>query len=236
MTAGLPDMAVDPQASLVITAFDWVPDFARGFVRDLRPRWACEEIGLPYAERLISAVARPAEHFRDQPWGQVPVIDDNGIRLFESGAILLHLGERHPDLLPVEPQQRADALSWLFAAFNSVEPMMFELGQVTLFAAGERWAELRKPSLLDFIGGRLDRLAAALGSREWLAGPFSVADIAMATVLREAQDTDLLTERPVLAAYLERATARPAFARALAAQLAAFSDKPPSSAQHGETL
>lgn len=229
-------MPIDPQASLTITGFDWVPDFARGYVRDLRPRWACEEIGLPYAERLISAVKRPQSHFADQPWGQVPVIDDDGIRLFESGAILLHLGQKHPGLLPDEPQQRADALSWLFAAFNSVEPMMFELGQVTLFAAGEQWAEARKPSLMAFIGQRLDRLADALGARDWLAGPFSIADIAMATVLREAGDTDLLGERPVLAAYLARATARPAFERALAAQLAAFSDHPPGpSDSTGET-
>ena len=164
------------------------------------------------------------------------MIDDGGIRLFESGAILLHLAQKHTGLLPDEPQQRADALSWLFAAFNSVEPMMFELGQVTLFAAGEPWAELRKPSLMAFIGERLDRLAAALGEREWLAGPFSIADIAMATVLREAGGTDLLDERPVLAAYLARATARPAFERALAAQLAAFSDHPPSpSDSTGET-
>lgn len=229
-------MPIDPQASLTITGFDWVPDFARGYVRDLRPRWACEEIGLPYAERLISAVERPQSHYADQPWGQVPVIDDGGIRLFESGAILLHLAQKHAGLLPDDPQQRADALSWLFAAFNSVEPMMFELGQVTLFAAGEQWAELRKPSLMAFIGERLDRLAAALGERDWLAGPFSIADIAMATVLREAGDTDLLDERPVLAAYLARATARPAFERALAAQLAAFSDHPPSpSDSTGET-
>ncbi|WP_446653288.1 glutathione S-transferase family protein [Blastomonas sp.] len=229
-------MPIDPQARLTITGFDWVPDFARGYVRDLRPRWACEEIGLPYAERLISAVERPPSHYADQPWGQVPVIDDGGIRLFESGAILLHLAQKHAGLLPDEPQQRADALSWLFAAFNSVEPMMFELGQVTLFAAGEQWAALRKPSLMAFIGERLDRLAAALGERDWLAGPFSIADIAMATVLREAGDTDLLDERPVLAAYLARATARPAFERALAAQLAAFSDHPPSpSDSTGET-
>jgi glutathione S-transferase len=229
-------MPIDPQASLTITGFDWVPDFARGYVRDLRPRWACEEIGLPYAERLISAVERPPSHYADQPWGQVPVIDDGGIRLFESGAILLHLAQKHAGLLPDEPQQRADALSWLFAAFNSVEPMMFELGQVTLFAAGEQWAALRKPSLMAFIGERLDRLATALGERDWLAGPFSIADIAMATVLREAGDTDLLDERPVLAAYLARATARPAFERALAAQLAAFSDHPPSpSDSTGET-
>lgn len=225
-------MPIDPHAPLTITGFDWVPDFARGFVRDLRPRWACEEIGLPYAERLISAVQRPAAHFADQPWGQVPVIDDGGVRLFESGAILLHLGEKNPALLPVDPQRRADTLSWLFAAFNSVEPMMFELGAVTLFSAGEEWAKLRKPSLLAFIGERLDRLATALGDREWLAGSFSIADIAMATVLREAGDTDLVADRPVLAAYLARAIARPAFGRAMAAQLAAFSDTPPTSASN----
>lgn len=229
-------MPVDPHAPLTITGFDWVPDFARGFVRDLRPRWACEEIGLPYAERLISAVDRPQSHFRDQPWGQVPVMDDGGIRLFESGAILLHLGESYPGLLPVEPQLRADALSWLFAAFNSVEPMMFEWGNVTLFAADEPWAQLRRPSLHAFIGARFDRLATALGDREWLAGSFSIADIAMATVLREAQDTDLLASRPVLAAYLARAIARPAFGSALEAQLAAFSADPPTRpASQGET-
>lgn len=228
-------MPIDPEASLVITAFNWVPDFAQGFVRDLRPRWLCEEIGLPYAQRLISAVDRPAAHYADQPWGQVPVIDDGGIRLFESGAILLHLAERHPGLLPAEPQQRADTLSWLFAAFNSIEPMIFELGHVTLFAAGEPWAELRKPGLFAFIGERFDRLATALGEREWLAGPFTIADIAMATVLREAQDTDLLNERPVLARYLARAIARPAFARALDAQMAAFTPQPPACAQQGET-
>lgn len=229
-------MTVDPHAGLVITGFDWVPDFARGFVRDLRPRWACEEIGLPYAERLISAVARPQSHYRDQPWGQVPVIDDDGIRLFESGAILMHLGDKHADLLPVEPQPRADALSWLFAAFNSVEPMMFELGNVMLFAADEPWAQLRRPSLMAFIGERFDRLSAAMEYREWLAGRFSIADIAMATVLREAQDTDLVASRPVLAGYLARATARPAFRRALEAQLAAFSAEPPATPEpNGDT-
>ena len=172
-------------AEVEITAFDWVPDFARGFVRDLRPRWACAEIDLDYTTSLISAVERPAEHFRDQPWGQVPVLRDGGIKLFESGAILLHLGERDERLLPREPQLRASAISWLFAAFNSVEPFVFELSNVDLFSKDEAWAPLRRPGLIETLGGRLDRLAEALGERPYLAGPFSVADIAMATVLRE---------------------------------------------------
>jgi glutathione S-transferase len=191
----------DREQDIELVAFDWVPDFARGFVRDLRPRWACEETGLPYRSRLISAVERPADHYADQPWGQVPVLRDGGVTLFESGAILLHLGEKDERLLPREPQARASAISWLFAAFNSVEPFVFELSNV---------------------GGRLDRMSDALGEREYLAGRFSVADIAMATVLRELGETDLVSSRPALQAYLDRCLARPAFGRALKAQLADF--------------
>ncbi len=205
-----------------ITGFDWVPDFAKGFVRDLRPRWACEEIGLRYDMRLMDPRNRPADYFSEQPWGQVPALVDGGVHLFESGAILLHLGERDERLLPRDPQARADAQSWLFAAYNSVEPMLFELGNVEIFSAGEQWAELRRPSLVAAIEQKLDRLAAAMGDREWLAGQFSIADIAMATVLRQAEGSGLLTDRPVLLAYLERAIARPAFKAALAAQLADF--------------
>jgi glutathione S-transferase len=213
---------VDPSAAVEIIAFDWVPDFARGFVRDLRPRWACEEIGLLYRTRLISAVDRPPEHYAEQPWGQVPVLHDGGITLFESGAILLHLGEKDGRLLPQEAPARAHAISWLFAAFNSVEPFVFELSAVDLFNKDEPWAPLRRPSLVETIGGRLDRMADALGRQEYLAGGFSVADIAMATVLRELGDTDLVRSRPALQAYLDRCLARPAFQRALQAQLADF--------------
>lgn len=161
-------MPIDPNAPLRITAFDWVPDFARGYVRDLRARWACEEIGLPYATRLISAVDRPEEYYAEQPWGQVPVIEDDGLSIFESGAILLHLGERDERLLPRARVPRARVISWLFAAYNSVEPLLMELGNIDLFAADELWAKLRRPSLLEALGQRLDRLAAALGAR--LAG------------------------------------------------------------------
>ncbi|WP_447726655.1 glutathione S-transferase family protein [Sphingomonas koreensis] len=224
-------MSAIPQPQVEITGFDWVPDFAKGFVRDLRPRWACEEIGLPYSMRLLNAaVPRPESYFREQPWGQVPVLADDGLNLFESGAILLHLGEKDERLLPREPQARATAISWLFAAYNSVEPLSFELSNIEIFAAGEQWAELRRPSLIEFAGQRLDRLAAAIDGRDWLAGQFSIADIAMASVLRNVEGSGLLEERPVLMAYLERAISRPAFKAALAAQLADFKPVPAAAA------
>ena len=223
-------MPVNPDSRLEVTAFDWVPDFARGFVRDLRPRWACEEIGLDYAEHLISAINRPADHFLFQPWGQVPVLNDDGIRLFESGAILLHLAEKDARLLPRDPQARANTLAWLFAAYNSVEPMLFELGNVDIFSTDEEWAKLRRPSLIEFIQGRLGRLNDAIGDKQYVAGDFTVADIAMATVLREGKEDDIITSRPTLAAYVARAEARPAFQRALAAQLAPFAANEPQAA------
>lgn len=215
-------MTVNPGASIEVTAFSWVPDFAQGFVRDLRPRWACEEIGLDYAERLIDAMDRPASYFREQPWGQVPVINDNGIEVFESGAVLLHIAEQDERLLPREKQRRARAISWLFSAFNTIEPLMFELTNVDIFSKDEPWAKMRRPSLIAFLGARLDRLSDALGDKDCLDGEFTVADIAMATVLREAGHTDLVSSRPRLDAYLARCLDRPAFHRAIEAQLASF--------------
>lgn len=163
-------MPVDQNAALRITAFEWVPRFARGFVRDLRPRWACEELGLPYATRLISATERPDWYFREQPWGQVPVLEDDALTLFESGAILLHLGERDTRLLPRDREGRARVLCWLFAAFNSIEPVFMEIANVEIFCRDEPWAVLRRPGLLAEAGQRLDRLEAALDDRDWLAG------------------------------------------------------------------
>lgn len=218
-------MPVNPNAPVEITAFDWVPDFARGHVRDLRPRWACEEIGLDYAEHLISAINRPADHFLFQPWGQVPVLNDDGVRLFESGAILLHLAEKDARLMPRDAQGRASVLAWIFAAYNSVEPMLFELNNVDIFAREEEWAKLRRPSLIEFIEGRLGRLNDAMGDKQYLVGDFTAADIAMASVLREAVDAGLIAGQPRLQAYLERCLTRPAFQKALAAQLAAFSEE-----------
>ncbi|MGP1283583.1 MAG: glutathione S-transferase family protein [Parasphingopyxis sp.] len=213
--------------NVTITTFKWVPGFAQGYVRDLRPRWACEEIGRPYEERLIDGDPKPDDYFSEQPWGQVPVLDDDGVHLFESGAILLHLAEKDERLMPRDAQGRASTLSWLFAAFNSIEPWMFELATVDIFATGEEWAKLRRPSLLQTIGNRLDRLADALGENDFLAGRFTVADIAMATVLREAGDTDLVSSRPALSAYLDRCLSRAGFQKAHADQLATFARNAP---------
>lgn len=221
-------MPVDPSAAIEITAFAWVPEFAKGFVRDLRPRWACEELGLSYRVRLLDALnPRPAAYLREQPWGQVPVMRADGVAYFESGAILLALAERSETLLPRDPQRRARAISWLFAAFNSVEPFAFELGNVDIFSSGEEWARLRRPGLIKFLGERLDRLADAIGDGPYLDGDFTVADIAMATVLRELVAAGLIAERTPLQAYLDRCTDRPAFQAALAAQLAAFEEHEP---------
>ncbi|MEK7265488.1 MAG: glutathione S-transferase family protein [Pseudomonadota bacterium] len=214
-------MPVVENAPVTITAFEWVPDFARGYVRDLRPRWACEEIGLDYAERLISAVERPDWYFGEQPFGQVPVMKDGALKIFESGAILLHLGEKDERLLPKTGQARTDALCWLFAALNSVEPYTLEV-LLLKFSIDEEWAKLRLPSLAGFVEQRLDLLADALGEKEYISGRFSIADIAMATVLREALHTELVRLRPRLHDYVARCLARPAFDKALSAQLAAF--------------
>ncbi|OFX00158.1 MAG: glutathione S-transferase [Alphaproteobacteria bacterium RIFCSPHIGHO2_12_FULL_63_12] len=214
-------MSVLPTAPIEITAFDWVPDFARGFVRDLRPRWACEEAGLDYRERLIPVLERPGWYYSEQPFGQVPALKDGDLRLFESGAILLYLGEKDDRLLPKAGQTRADTVCWLFAALSSIEPYTLEV-LLLKFSIEEEWAKLRRPSLAAFVESRLERLADALGGKDYLTGRFSVADIAMATVLREAQHTGLLSMPSSLCDYVERCLARPAFTRALAAQLAAF--------------
>lgn len=223
-------MPIDPAAAIEITAFSWVPPFAQGLVRDLRARWACEEMGLAYRVRLISAVERPDWYYAEQPWGQVPYLRDGDVALFESGAMLLHLAERSGRLLAPSGQARASALSWLFATFNSVEPGLFELSNVNVFSKNEEWAQLRKPSLLAAVGQRLDRMQAHLGQFEWLAGEFTIADIAMVTVLRNLDRADLLAARPALAAYVERGTARPAFATALADQLAVYESNAPERA------
>ena len=226
-------MPIDPNAELEITAFEWVPPFAQGHVRDLRTRWACEEWGMPYKVRLISALERPGWYFQDQPWGQVPFVRDGGVGVFESGATLIHIAEKAGALPPVGSQERAAVLSWLLAAFNSVEPYAMEMVNCLVFSRREEWAQLRRPSLAEALGGRLDRLQTALGDDEWLAGKFSIADIAMATILRGLPDPALLEARPGLAAYMERAIARPAFQRALDAQLAPFAENEPAKQKEG---
>jgi glutathione S-transferase len=211
-----------------ITAFKWVPPFAQGLVRDLRLRWALEEAGLAYEEKLLGPGEQNSpEHRAAQPFGQVPVFEEDGLTLFESGSIVLHIGERCPALMPVDAAKRARARTWVFAALNTMEPHIQSLTAVDLFFANEEWARLRRPSAEKMVQTRLDQLAAALGSRDYLEGEFTVGDLVMTTVLRFLRHTDLVKNVPVLAAYQARCEARPAFQRALAAQVAHFAKNAP---------
>ena len=210
-----------------ITAFKWVPDFARGYVRDLRPRWAFEETGQDYAVDLLDTVAvkSPARR-RFQPFGQVPSYRDDRIEIFESGAIALQIARAAPGLLPADPAGQARAEQWVIAALNSVEPPIMQLAVVDIFEADCPWSADRRPKVLDDIRARLADLSAALGDKDWLDGDFSVGDLTMVLVLRELKDSGLLDEFSNLAAYVARGEARPAFQKALADQLADFEAEP----------
>lgn len=209
--------------SITLTAFHSVPPFARGLVRDLRVRWALEEAGLPYRTRLIGAEDKAsADHRARQPFGQVPVYEEDGLVLFESGAIVLHVGARSEALLPAEPAKRARAVTWVFAALNSIEPAVQSLVAIDLFNAEQEWAKLRRPGAVEVTERRLGELAAWLGRREYLEDSFTAGDLMMTTVLRFLRHTDLVERQPALKAYKERCEARPAFSKALADQLAAF--------------
>jgi glutathione S-transferase len=224
-------MPVDPNADAEVTAFRWVPPFAQGLVRDLRIRWALEEIERPYRVRLLDAMnPRPHEYFSEQPFGQVPAYRDNEVQLFESGAILIHLGVDDERLLPKERNARMRSVAWLIAALNSVEPMIFELITINIFAKGEAWTEERKPKVLENIRKRLDLLAEALGDEEWFEAQFSIGNLMMASVLRNLRNSGLVEEQPKLAAFVERCTERPAFQRALADQLDVFEHNQPEGA------
>jgi glutathione S-transferase len=227
-------MATRHAEPLVVSAFNWVPDFARGNVRDLRVRWALEEIGRPYGTALLDATRpRGADYTSWQPFGQVPALREGDLSIFESGAILLYLGEDEERLLPREQQARWQAVSWLIAALNSVEPSLSTLIDLRLFHREEPWAAAAFDTLRSEPDKRLAQLSGALGDRDWLAGPFSAADIAMVTVLRLADAIDLLGPHPNLSAYVARGTVRPAYARALQAQLDDFEDNPPGPQQAG---
>ena len=207
-------------ADLILTTYDWVPEAPRGYVRDLRVRWALEEARLPYRVETTPFRDRDAEHFARQPFGQVPWLTDGDISIFESGAILLHLGERSDVLMPSEPRARSEVVEWLFAALNSVEMASLPW---SLFQFTRDTAETPGRKLLDtFLKARLDHMESILAKREWLAGTFSVADILMADVLRLVHRFDGLAEQPACRAYVERATARPSFAKAYADQMAHF--------------
>jgi glutathione S-transferase len=205
---------------LILTTFDWVPESPRGYVRDIRVRWALEEAGLPYSVQSTPFGDRKAAHFAHQPFGQVPWLSDGDLSIFESGAIMLHLGERSDALLPADPRGRSEAKEWLFAALNSVE--MASLPWSILMFSGHN-GDTPAWALLDgFLKARLQHMEPVLAGRPWLAERFSVADILMADVLRLVDRFGGLADYPACRDYIARATARPAFAKALADQMAHF--------------
>lgn len=206
-----------------VTALNNVPGFARGLVRDLRVRWALEEAGLPYEERLLAhGELAGGEHRALQPFCQVPTYEEDGLALFESGAIVLHIGARSTTLLPDDHAGRARATAWAFAALNTMEMPIAQLAQLDFFHVGEAWVAGARPVVMAAVRRRLDQLAAWLGPNDYLEGRFTVGDLLMASVLRNLRQTDLVEERPALHAYLRRCEGRPAFGRALAAQMAGF--------------
>ena len=213
-----------------ITAFDWVPDFARGQVRDLRVRWALEEVGQPYDVIYLSqGEQKQAPHRGRQPFGQVPTYEEGDVLLFESGAIVHHIASTHGDtLLPADPAARARAVEWMFAALNTVEPPIMDHAIATLFERGKPWSAPRLPSVLDRIDERLGELSRRLGDNTWLDGDvFTAGDLLMVAVVRIVAGDGMLDGHPNLVAYVERGTARPAFAKALADQMAGFTGSPP---------
>ena len=209
---------------ITITAFKWVPEFARGQVRDLRARWALEEAGLPYQTRLLEQGDQDKPEYRAlQPFGQVPILEEDGLVLFESGAIALQIAERSEALLPKEAAARARAIQWLIAALNSIEPFVMNVALIDVFYTQEEWAKLRRPSAVEFVQRRLSAPSRALGEKPFLDGDrFTVGDLMMTTVLRILHRTDIVSSDRRLAAYVERCTARPAFKRALDAQIGDF--------------
>lgn len=206
-----------------ITAFESSPDRGRGQARDMRVRWALEEVGQPYDVRLVSfgAMKQPA-HLALHPFGQIPTYEDGDLALFESGAIVLHIAERHAGLLPDEANARCRAITWMFAALNTLEPPIVEFGMALLFERDKSWYAERLPVLRDRVRTRLGELSRRLGDADWLDGAFSAGDLMLVTVLRRLNTSGLLDEYPDLAAYVARGEARPAFRRAFDAQLAVF--------------
>jgi glutathione S-transferase len=207
----------------IITAFERSPDRGRGLARDMRVRWALEEVGQPYDVRLVSfkEMKEPA-HRKLHPFGQIPTYEHGDLTLFESGAILLHIAEHHAGLLPEDPNARARAIAWMFAALSTVEPPIVERSMAMIVERDKSWYAERMPMLEDRVHARLGELAKQLGNRDWLEGNFSIADLLMVHVLRRLDGTGVLEKHPSIAAYIARGEARPAFKRAFAAQLAVF--------------
>jgi glutathione S-transferase len=212
-----------------ITAFERSPDRGKGLARDMRVRWALEEVGQPYDVRLVSfgEMKGPA-HSMLNPFGQIPTYEEGDLALFESGAIVLHLAERHAGLLPDDANARARAITWIFAALSTVEPVILELTIARILEGDKPWSKDRLPLVKDRVRERLKPLSVRLGSADWLDGAFSAGDLMMVSVLLRLRLSGILDEYPNLAAYVARGEARPAYERAFAAQLAVFTSQPPT--------
>lgn len=206
-----------------ITAFETSPDRGRGLARDMPVRWALEEVGQPYEVRLVSfAAMKQAAHMALHPFGQIPTYEEDGLTLFESGAIVLHVAQTHAGLLPAQAEAWMRAVGWMFAALNTVEPPIVERSMAAVFERDKPWYAERLPMLDGRVRERLGQLSDRLGEADWLDGDFSAGDLMMVSVLRRMQGTGLLEPYPKLLAYIARAVARPAYQRAFAAQLAVF--------------
>jgi glutathione S-transferase len=212
-----------------ITAFAASPDRGQGLARDTRVRWALEEVGQPYTVRLLSfAEMKEPAHLARHPFGQIPTYEEGDLTLFETGSIILHIAEHHAGLLPAEPHARSRAITWMFAALNTMEPLILELGTIRLHEGDKPWSKDRLPLIKDRIRIRLQQLSARLGEAAWLDEAFTAGDLMMVHVLQRLKISGLLNEYPNLSAYVARAEARPAYQRAFDAQLAVFTGKTPS--------
>src|SRR5687767_12199907 len=214
--------------TITITAFERSPDRGRGLARDMRVRWALEEVGQPYEVRLVSfrAMQEPA-HMALHPFGQIPTYQESDLVLFETGAIVLHIAGRHAGLLPKDANARARAITWMFAALNTVEPPILELANAKLLEGDKPWSKERQPLVEDRARNRMEQLARRLGDADWLDGAFSAGDLMMVSVLLRLRSSGILDEYPNLAAYVARGEARSAYKRAFDAQLAVNTGKPP---------
>jgi glutathione S-transferase len=215
--------------TITITAFERSPDGGRGLARDMRVRWALEEVGHPYDVRLVSfrALKEPA-HLALHPFGQIPTYEEGDLALFETGAIVFHIAKRHAGLLPDDANARARAITWMFAALNTVEPPILELATARLLEGDKPWSKERLPLVEDRVRNRLKQLSARLGDADWLDGAFSAGDLMMVSVLLRLKSSGILDEFPNLAAYVARGEARPAYQRAFDAQLAVYTGRPPT--------
>lgn len=212
-----------------ITAFERSPDRGKGLARDMRVRWALEEVGQPYDVRLVSfSEMKETAHRRLHPFGQIPTYEEGDLALFESGAIVFHIAERHSGLLPYDANARARAITWMFAALNTVEPPIVDRAMATLLERDKTWHKERLPILEERVRVRLGELSNRLGDADWLDDAFSAGDLLMVTVLRGLNGSGMLENYPNLSAYVSRGEARPAYKRAFADQLAVFTGKPPT--------